>query len=120
MSGTQGHAGTVPMLLRQDPMVASADLIVTLESLCRNPDKYLKTDHLHNSFDFAGLVCTVGELFCWPSASNVIPGQVNFTVDIRAMDDKAKEAIVSEFSKQISEKCDGRLVNCAVEQKVIN
>ncbi|KAF3327811.1 putative allantoate deiminase isoform X3 [Carex littledalei] len=114
VSGTQGHAGTVPMLLRQDPMVASADLIVTLESLCKNPDKYLT--HLHKE-SFAGLVCTVGELFCWPSASNVIPGQVNFTVDIRAMDDKAKEAIVSEFSKQISEKCDGRLVNCAVEQK---
>lgn len=43
---------------------------------------------------------------------------MNFTVDIRAMDDKARGAIVSEFSKQISEKCDRRLVNCAVDHKV--
>jgi hypothetical protein len=34
------------------------------------------------------------------------------------MDDKAKEAIVSEFSKQISAKCDRRLVKCAVDNKV--
>jgi hypothetical protein len=34
------------------------------------------------------------------------------------MDDKAKRAIVSEFSKQISDKCDRRLVKCAVDHKV--
>lgn len=30
------------------------------------------------------LVCTVGELRVWPGASNVIPGSVQFSVDIRA------------------------------------
>ncbi|KAJ3679278.1 hypothetical protein LUZ60_017289 [Juncus effusus] len=121
VSGTQGHAGTVPMMLRQDPMVASAELIVTLENICKNPEKFLtcnkEDSRCFRKESFSGLVCTVGELSCWPSASNVIPGQVNFTVDIRAMDDKAKEAIVSEFSKQMSQKCDNRLVNCMVEHK---
>jgi allantoate deiminase len=66
------------MLLRQDPMAASADLIVTLESLCRNPDKFLTLGEGSGlqKESFSGLVCTVGELSCWPSASNVIPGQV--------------------------------------------
>ncbi|KAJ4799094.1 allantoate amidohydrolase [Rhynchospora pubera] len=120
VSGTQGHAGTVPMLLRQDPMVASAELIVMLESLCKYPDKFLTIGEgsgILQKESFSGLVCTVGELSCWPSASNVIPGQVNFTVDIRAMNDKARAAIVSEFSKQISERCDNRLVNCSIEHK---
>jgi len=30
------------------------------------------------------LVCTVGELHVWPGASNVIPGAVQLSVDIRA------------------------------------
>ncbi|KAH1041552.1 hypothetical protein GLYMA_09G050800v4 [Glycine max] len=32
--GSQGHAGTVPMSMRQDPMAAAAEQIVVLESLC--------------------------------------------------------------------------------------
>ena len=31
MRGSQGHAGTVPMSMRQDPMAAAAELIVLLE-----------------------------------------------------------------------------------------
>ena len=34
MRGSQGHAGTVPMSMRQDPMAAAAELIVLLESVC--------------------------------------------------------------------------------------
>ncbi|KAM5552458.1 hypothetical protein ABKV19_027018 [Rosa sericea] len=34
MRGSQGHAGTVPMSMRHDPMAAAAEAIVLLESLC--------------------------------------------------------------------------------------
>ncbi|CAN1327849.1 Allantoate deiminase 1, partial [Linum perenne] len=77
--GSQGHAGTVPMSMRQDPMAAAAELIVKLETICKNPKQFLSYDSqcsdatvesLSNS-----LVCTVGEISTWPSASNVIPGQ---------------------------------------------
>jgi allantoate deiminase len=67
------------MKLRRDPMVAAAELVVTLESLCKEPNKFLAYDEECGSFteeSLAGLVCTVGELLTWPSASNVIPGQV--------------------------------------------
>lgn len=37
VSGSQGHAGTVPMSMRRDPMAAAAELIVLLESLCKHP-----------------------------------------------------------------------------------
>ncbi|XP_038980554.1 allantoate deiminase isoform X2 [Phoenix dactylifera] len=120
VSGAQGHAGTVPMLMRQDPMAAAAELVVTVESLCKYPDKFLAYDEHCGFFgkeSFAGLVCTVGEISCWPSASNVIPGQVNFTVDIRAIDDEARELVVSEFSNQVYRKCEERMVNCTIEHK---
>ncbi|XP_016475827.1 allantoate deiminase 2 [Nicotiana tabacum] len=119
--GTQGHAGTVPMNMRQDPMVAAAELIVFLESLCKQPDYYLSYDGQCASStveSLAGsLVCTVGEISSWPSASNVIPGQVTFTVDVRAMDDTGREAIIYEFSNRLYHMCDRRSVFCNVERK---
>ncbi|CAN6163166.1 unnamed protein product [Urochloa humidicola] len=120
VDGSQGHAGTVPMKLRRDPMVAAAELVVTLERLCKEPNKLLTYDEECGCFteeSLAGLVCTVGELLTWPSASNVIPGQVNFTVDIRAMDDKVRETIVTSFSRLVLQRCDDRLVDCRVEHK---
>lgn len=44
--------------------------------------------------------------------------QVNFTVDIRAMDDQVRETIVASFSRIVMQRCDHRLVDCAVEHKV--
>lgn len=77
--GSQGHAGTVPMSMRHDPMAAAAELIVMLESLCKNPKEFLSYDgHCIDTTveSLSGsLVCTVGEISSWPSASNVIPGQ---------------------------------------------
>ncbi|CAM0908877.1 unnamed protein product [Alopecurus aequalis] len=120
VDGSQGHAGTVPMKLRRDPMVAAAELVVTLESLCKDPSRFLTYEEECGCFteeSLGGLVCTVGELLTWPSASNVIPGQVNFTVDIRAMDDVVRETIVASFSRIVLQRCDDRLVDCAVEHK---
>lgn len=69
------------MKLRQDPMAAAAELIVLLESLCKQPDEYLSYDGQcmdSTVQSLAGsLVCTVGEISTWPSASNVIPGQAS-------------------------------------------
>jgi allantoate deiminase len=43
---------------------------------------------------------------------------VNFTVDIRAMDDQVRETIVTSFSRLALQRCDDRLVDCRVEHKV--
>ncbi|KAM0950822.1 putative allantoate deiminase [Dioscorea sansibarensis] len=113
--GSQGHAGTVPMFMRQDPMAASAELIVLLESLCKHPENFLTYDEKCGGFpkeSLTGLVCTVGEISSWPSASNV-----NFTIDLRAIDDMAREAIMLEFSNRAQQICNHRMVNCTIERK---
>lgn len=80
MRGSQGHAGTVPMSLRQDPMAAAAELIVLLESLCKRPGDFLSYhDQCNVESLSSSLVCTVGEISTWPSASNVIPGQARLS-----------------------------------------
>ncbi|XP_022994389.1 allantoate deiminase 2-like [Cucurbita maxima] len=119
--GSQGHAGTVPMPLRQDPMAASAELIVQLEKLCKQPESYLSFDGHCSDFTLkslsTSLVCTVGEISSWPSASNVIPGQVTFTVDLRTIDDVGREAVIYEFSNQVHKICSSRSVLCNIERK---
>ncbi|CAL0334922.1 unnamed protein product [Lupinus luteus] len=119
--GSQGHAGTVPMSMRQDPMAAAAELIVLMESLCKNPEKYLSYDDQCSDSTVkslsSSLVCTVGEISTWPSASNVIPGQVTYTMDIRAIDDLGREAVIYDLSKRIYQICDKRSVSCIIEHK---
>eukprot|EP00262_Sarcandra_glabra_P015621 TRINITY_DN4870_c0_g1_i1.p1 TRINITY_DN4870_c0_g1~~TRINITY_DN4870_c0_g1_i1.p1 ORF type:complete len:494 (+),score=74.12 TRINITY_DN4870_c0_g1_i1:22-1482(+) len=121
VTGSQGHAGTVPMSMRRDPMAAAAELIVLLESLCKDPKNFLSYDGQCNGFtegSLAGsIVCTVGEISCWPSASNVIPGQVTFSVDIRAMDDMTRGAIIFELSNRMHQMCEKRSVSCVIERK---
>uniref|UniRef100_A0A7N0V8Q0 allantoate deiminase n=1 Tax=Kalanchoe fedtschenkoi TaxID=63787 RepID=A0A7N0V8Q0_KALFE len=116
--GSQGHAGTVPMSMRQDPMAAAAELILMLESLCKKPQDFLSFDWQSDMESFgSSLVCTVGEISTWPSASNVIPGQVTFTIDLRAMDDRGREAVLYELSNQMYKICDRRSVACSMDRK---
>ena len=77
----QGHAGTVPMHLRQDPMAGAAETMHWLEQRCTvsNGSHGLTTDVSPDD----ALVCTVGSVSVWPGASNVIPGVVNISVDVR-------------------------------------
>ncbi|GAU43176.1 hypothetical protein TSUD_301420, partial [Trifolium subterraneum] len=116
VKGSQGHAGTVPMLMRQDPMVAAAEQIVLMESLCKHPEEYLSSEGYCSGPSIkslsSSLVCTVGEISTWPSASNV-----TYTVDIRAIDDLGREAVIYDLSNRIYQICDKRSVSCLIEHK---
>ncbi|XP_040374387.1 allantoate deiminase 2-like [Rosa chinensis] len=121
MRGSQGHAGTVPMSMRHDPMTAAAEAIVLLESLCKHPQDFLSFDGQCKSYSLeslsTSLVCTVGEISTWPSASNVIPGQVTFIVDLCGIDDMGREAVVCELSNRLYQICDRRSVSCTIDRK---
>ncbi|WP_035726587.1 allantoate amidohydrolase [Bradyrhizobium murdochi] len=87
LSGMAGHAGTVPMALRRDALAGAAECIVAVE-------QYSKADG-------AGLVGTVGVITALPGATNVIPGRVSFTLDIRAPADPHRKQAVAEIVQQI-------------------
>ena len=85
--GMAGHAGTVPMALRRDALAGAAECIVEIEEFCRtDPD---------------GLVGTVGYIHAMPGATNVIPGQVSFTIDIRAAADAQRKLAVTDIVRLI-------------------
>ncbi|KAL6585027.1 alpha-amylase 2 [Orobanche minor] len=116
VKGSKGHTGTVPMRMRQDPMAAAAELFVLLESLCKKPEDYLFCDGHCAAFEVQSLaislVCTVGKISAWPSASNGIPRQISL-----AMDDLGREAIIYELSNRMYHICDKRSVLCLIERK---
>ncbi|HEX9067475.1 MAG TPA: allantoate amidohydrolase [Ktedonobacterales bacterium] len=78
-AGSAGHAGTTPMALRRDALCAAADLVLAVERYAQGAE---------------GLVATVGQLSVYPGASNVIPGQVTLSLDVRHPDDLAREEAV--------------------------
>jgi allantoate deiminase len=87
LTGMAGHAGTVPMALRRDALTGAAECIGAIEQLCRT--------------DANGLVGTVGYVHAMPGATNVIPGQVSFTIDIRAPTDMHRKRAVADIVRQI-------------------
>ena len=70
VKGRSGHAGTTPMDMRRDALCAAASLIPEIRRLA---ERYGR-----------GTVATVGRLQVFPGGANVIPGRVQFTVDLRS------------------------------------
>jgi allantoate deiminase len=87
LTGMAGHAGTVPMRLRRDALAGAAECIVSVEEFCRS--------------DEGGLVGTVGYINAMPGATNVIPGQVSFTLDLRAPTDAHRKLAVADVVRRI-------------------
>ena len=120
--GEQGHAGTVPMKFRKDPLMAAAALINILETVCSKistnqlqQDPYLGSTKNFREYDFIedkSLVCTVGSVNLWPGSSNTIPGSTNFTVDIRSTSDITRLNIIAFYREIVLSECDKRSVSC--------
>ena len=69
LTGQAGHAGTVPMELRDDALVKAIKIIEFVDVICKTTDK---------------LVGVVGKLDVLPNAANVIPSEVKLTVELRS------------------------------------
>jgi acetylornithine deacetylase/succinyl-diaminopimelate desuccinylase-like protein len=70
-AGTAGHAGTTPMDVREDALVAAAEFVLHARDVARRIE---------------GAVATVGQVTVEPGGTNVIPGRVVVSVDARAPD----------------------------------
>jgi allantoate deiminase len=100
VEGTAGHAGTVPMPTRQDALVAASECVLAVEEVaaCR-----------------PSAVGTVGQMSVSPGATNVIPGKVSFSVDLRAAEDKVRRSAVDEFDDKLTEIAARRAVSISID-----
>jgi allantoate deiminase len=89
--GSAGHAGTVPMELRRDALVGAATIVGRVKEMGDT------TPHLR---------ATVGRFVVSPNASNVIPGQVDLSLDIRHEDDAVRKAAVASILEFVQQTVD--------------
>ena len=106
VKGVANHAGTTPMQGRQDALIAAAELTLAVRDVANSEP--------------GAQVGTVGHLEVSPNATNVIPGEVRMTVELRDLSaaklerlgEKIKAraaAIASETRTEISMKLAGHM-----------
>ena len=79
VDGSAGHAGTTPMDARDDALVKAAREIIDLAEAAAG---------------VPGAVATVGRIEAEPGGSNVIPGRVRYSVDVRAPDEERLSELI--------------------------
>ena len=91
ITGKAGHAGGTPFDRRRDALVGASELVIEVERISKQ----------------RGVIGTVGRLQAFPGGVNVIPGLVEFSLDLRAeFDDDRDESIrlITEAAHEICER----------------
>jgi allantoate deiminase len=100
LEGEAGHAGATPMALRRDPLAAAAEIMLVIEREARK----------------AGTaVGTVGQVTVSPGGVNIIPGRVEFSLDLRDVDKAVRDRVEQEIVRQAEAICRERGVRLGVE-----
>jgi len=86
--GREGHAGTTPMNLRRDAMLACARMVQGVNVIALNHAPLA--------------VSTVGLVEVKPNSRNVIPGSVFFSVDFRHPDNTVLSKMDRELKKMVN------------------
>lgn len=91
-SGIENHAGTTPMLMRDDALIKAARFIQRVREVS------LATS--------SNMVGTVGKIDVKPNAVNTIPGKVSLTLELRSLNEEdldiAYQKLMNEFQDDIS------------------
>lgn len=88
IGGRPNHAGTTPMHLRKDALVAAAQIVLAVNRI---------------ALDTPGdQVATVGHLMVYPNATNTVPGQVELRIDLRDLSQPHLEQLVETLKAEIS------------------
>ncbi|USG65476.1 Zn-dependent hydrolase [Brevibacillus ruminantium] len=103
--GEANHAGTTMMEHRVDALSAAAELILIAERIARQDPK--------------DTVCTIGKLDVFPNAANIIPGTVEFILEVRGESRADIEHLVSQIKKEWEPVKQSRAIEIR-EQTILN
>lgn len=101
-TGEANHAGTVPMGQRKDALAAAAEWTLAVEQITTARGQHR--------------VATVGSLHCLPGAVNVIPGEVQLTLDIRGPEEGPLAALLTELLSEAEQIAARRGLRFSAEQ----
>ena len=89
ITGASAHAGATPMRTRNDAMVGASRVVLAVQDVA----------HAHGP-DGVG---TVGILECRPGSTNVVPGEVFLTIDLRHPKDEVVEAMEAQLRETLAD-----------------
>lgn len=92
VTGRPDHAGTAPMGLRADALVAAAALVTAIEA------EAMRLSSLGSHF-----TATVGEFSITPGAANVVPGAARLLIDARAVERARMEGFLVWLEAQLAD-----------------
>jgi len=101
MIGMASHAGTTPMDRRRDAAAAVAEFVLYVEK------RAAQAPHL---------VGTVGILSVPSGSINVVPGRCQFSLDLRATTDEARDAIARDVLAELKRITERRGLHCKLEE----
>lgn len=102
VDGLPNHAGTTPMDMRNDALTAAAEMTLALEKVA------------NEEFE-QPVVGTVGVFNNFPNASNVVPGKVEFAVEIRSISEEVIDKVANDFLENVDSIGRDRNVNVQIE-----
>ena len=79
--GETGHAGTVPMGNRKDALLAASEFIHVIN---------------HRATKSNEVLATVGSISVYPNVVNAIPSKASLTLEIRSINDQARENFAAD------------------------
>lgn len=88
IKGTPSHSGTTPMNMRSDALLGASEIALELEKKAIEEQEY-------------GTVATVGVLTLQAGAMNVVPGDVEIKVDIRATSVESRQRVLDHLYQTI-------------------
>lgn len=100
LTGHSAHAGTTPMVVRQDALFAAGELIQALETRVAEIDR---------------LMATIGEFHVAHASRNTIAGELMFTLDLRHPENGVVDALIDELHTLFERLCDQRGVECRID-----
>lgn len=100
LEGEAGHAGTTPMELRRDALAAAVHIMRSVEAEASRTGT---------------TVGTVGQLSLSPGGINIIPGRVEFSLDLRDIDEQVRDEVEQRIVQEANELCDERGIGLSTE-----
>ncbi len=88
VKGSANHAGTTPMQMRCDALVAASQVVLAVNQIGNTPGQQ---------------VATVGKMDVLPNAANVVPGWVEMSLDIRDLSSLHIDSLLEQLRIHLEE-----------------
>lgn len=86
--GRANHAGTTPMNMRKDALVAASEIVLAVNRIATEID--------------GDQVATVGYLNVSPNATNTVPGKVDLRIDLRDLSEQKLQLLTTTLKAEIT------------------